>query len=193
MGFRLVIGTAWLCISLWAGTPVFAQSKVVLHPTKGFLVLNDTAYRLDGATLPHSDALCQSDNGNWRCGEAAWQALSERVTRGKIECVALVSLSTSVSTADGAPAECALDGESLNAWLVRYGWAIIDNSSGAPFQEEETLAPQEALGIWRGGFIPPNNWRASGPSDCSVCGARHESIIRARERHQQNASGSNTD
>ena len=193
MGFRLVIGTASLCVSLWTGPPVFAQSQVAIHPTKGYLVLNDTTYRLDGATLPHPDALCQSDSGNWRCGEAAWQALSGRVARGAIECVALVSLSASASTANGLPAECALDGESLNTWLVRYGWALTDDSPAAPFQEEETLAQQEAIGIWRDGFVPPDNWRASGTSDCDVCSARHESIVRARERLQQNAGGTNTD
>ena len=193
MGFRLVIGTASLCVSLWAGPPVFAQSQVAIHPIKGYLVLNDTTYRLDGATLPHPDALCQSDSGNWRCGETAWTALQEHATSGRVDCRPLISLSASMSTTDTLPAECTVNGASLNAWLVRYGWALIDDSPAAPFQEEETLAQQEAIGIWRDGFMPPRKWRAAASSECNVCTARHESIVRSKETRQQTSANENAD
>ncbi len=193
MGFRLVIGTASLCVNLWAGPPVLAQSQVAIHPTKGYLVLNDTTYRLDGATLPHPDALCQSDSGNWRCGETAWTALQEHATSGRVDCRPLISLSASMSTTDALPAECTVNGASLNAWLVRYGWALIDDSPAAPFQEEETLAQQEAIGIWRDGFMPPRKWRAAASSECNVCTARHESIVRSKETRQQTSANENAD
>jgi len=193
MGFRLTIGAVSLCAGLWAELPALAHSSVAVDPGKGVLILNDTAYRLDGATLPHPDALCQNSNNDWPCGKAAWQILADRVIQGTLECSPLVSLSTSASTTGSLPAECTLDGESLNATLVRYGWALTNASPAAPFQKEEALAREEALGIWRDGFVPPDNWRRSDTSDCGVCSARHESIVRSRERHQQGTGEASTD
>ena len=193
MGFRLFIGAASLCASFLAALAVSAQSPVTVNSAKGYLILGETAYHLDGATLPRPDALCQSNNNDWPCGKAAWQTLTDRVIQGALECSPLVSLLTSASIADSLPAECTLDGESLNATLVRYGWALTNASPAAPFQEEEELAREEALGIWRDGFVPPDNWRRSDASDCDVCSARHESIVRSRERHQQRTGEASTD
>ena len=191
MGFPLFIGTASLCVSFWVAFPLFAQSLVTVYPEGGLITLGEDAYRLDGSTLPHPDALCQSHNGDWQCGEAAWQTLTVRVRNGTLECTPLISLSASAT--EGLPAECTLDGESLNAWLVRQGWALTDDSPAAPFQTEEALAQHEALGIWRDGFSPPLNWRTVGAVDCNVCSARHESIIRSREQRQQDTAGQSAD
>ena len=193
MGFRLFIGAASLCASFLAALAVFAQSPVTVNSAKGYLILGEATYHLDGATLPHPDALCRSHNGDWQCGEAAWQTLADRVIQGTLECSPLVSLSASASTAGSLPAECTLDGESLNATLVRYGWALTNATPAAPFQEEEALAREEALGIWRNGFVPPDNWRTSDVSGCDVCSTRHESIVRSRERHQQSTGEASND
>ena len=193
MGFRLFIGAASLCASFLAALAIFAQSPVTVNSAKGYLILGETAYHLDGATLPHPDALCQNSNNDWPCGKAAWQILADRVIQGTLECSPLVSLSTSASTEGSLSAECTLNGESLNATLVRYGWALTNASPAAPFQKEEALAREEALGIWHDGFVPPDNWRKSDASDCGVCSARHESIVRSRERHQPSTGEASTD
>lgn len=193
MRFRLVIGAAGLCAGLWVGVPAFGQPSVVVHPALGALILDDTAYHLDSATLPRPDALCQGNGVTWRCGETAWTTLQDRVSRGRINCRPLVSLSASVSITEPLPAECTLDGTSLNAWLVRYGWALADDSPAAPFQEEEAQARQEALGIWRDGFMPPREWRAAASLECDVCSARHESIVRSKEARQQTSANGNAD
>jgi hypothetical protein len=193
MRFRLAIGAASLCAGLWMEAPAYGESSVIVHPARGVLILNNTAYRLDGASLPRLDALCQANSGTWRCGETAWAALQDRVTRGRIDCNPLISLSASTSAAENLPAECTVDGTSLNAWLVRYGWALADDSPAAPFQEEEAQARQEALGIWRDGFIPPWEWRAAASSECNVCNARHESIVRSKETRQQKSTAGDAD
>ena len=193
MLFRFVIVGASLCVGLWMGDPAFGQSSVAVHPAKGVLILDDTVYHLDSATLPRPDALCQGNGVTWRCGETAWTTLQDRVSRGRINCRPLVSLSASVSITEPLPAECTLDGASLNAWLVRYGWALADDSPAAPFQEEEAQARQEALGIWRDGFMPPLEWRAAASSECDVCSARHESIVRSKETRQRKSTAGDAD
>ena len=193
MRFRLVIGAASLCAGMALTIPASGETAVAVHPARGVLILDDTAYRLDGASLPQPDALCQTNSDTWRCGEAAWTALQNHVTSGRIDCRPLVSLSASTSTMDSLRAECTLNGASLNTWLVRYGWALADDSPAAPFQEEEMQAQQEALGIWRDGFMPPPEWRAAASSECNVCSARHESIVRSKEKRQQTSGSQNAD
>ena len=161
MRFRSVIGAASLCAGMALTVPASGESVVAVHPAKGVLMLDETVYRLDGASLPHPDALCKANSGTWRCGETAWTTLQDRATSGRGDCRPLVSLSVSTSTTDILRAECTLNGASLNAWLVRYGWALANESPAAPFQEEERQAQQEALGIWRDGFMPPPEWRAA--------------------------------
>ena len=193
MRFRSVIGAASLCAGLGLTVPASGESAVAVHPEKGVLILDETAYRLDGASLPHPDAHCKANSGTWRCGETAWTTLQNHVTSGRVECKPLVSLSASTPTTDGLRAECTLNGASLNAWLVRSGWALTDDSPAAAFQEEETQAQQESLGIWHDGFMPPLEWRDSASSECNVCSARHESIVRSKEKQQQKSNSQSAD
>ena len=193
MRFRTVIGAASLCAGMALMVSASGETAVAVHPVKGVLILDETAYRLDGASLPHPDALCQANSGTWRCGETAWPALQNHVMSGRVDCRPLVSLSASMSATDTLRAECTLNGASLNTWLVRYGWALADDSPAAPFQEEEMQAQQEALGIWRDGFIPPLEWRAAASSECNVCSARHESILRSKETRQQTSANGDAD
>jgi len=193
MRFRLVMGVASVCAGMALTVPASGETTVAVYPVKGVLMLDETAYRLESASLPQPNALCQGNSGTWRCGEAAWTTLQDRVSRGSINCRPLVSLSASVSITGPLPAECTLDGASLNAWLVRYGWALADDSPAAPFQEEEAQAQQEALGIWRDGFMPPRKWRTKASSECNVCSARHESILRAKETRQQTSANGDAD
>ena len=193
MRFRSVIGAASLCAGMALTVSASGETAVAVHPVKGVLILDDTAYRLDGASLPHPDALCQTNSDTWRCGEAAWTALRNHVTSGRIDCRPLVSLSASTSTMDSLRAECTLNGASLNAWLVRSGWALTDDSPAAAFQEEETQAQQESLGIWHDGFMPPLEWRDPASSECNVCSARHESIVRSKEKQQQKSNSQSAD
>jgi endonuclease YncB( thermonuclease family) len=193
MRFRSVIGAASLCAGMALTVSASGETAVAVHPVKGVLILDETAYRLDGASLPHPEALCKANSGTWRCGETAWTTLQNHVMSGRVGCRPLVSLSASTSTTDSLPAECTLNGASLNTWLVRYGWALADDSPAAPFQEEEMQAQQEALGIWRDGFMPPSEWRAAASSECNVCSARHESIVRSKEKRQQTSGSQNAD
>lgn len=193
MWFRSVIGAASLCAGMALTVPASGETAVAVHPEKGLLSLDGTAYRLDGASLPHPDALCQANSGTWRCGETAWETLQGHVTSGRVDCRALISLSASMSTTDRLRAECTLNGTSLNAWLVRYGWALTDDSPVAAFQEEETQAQQESLGIWHDGFMPPLEWRDPASSECNVCSARHESIVRSKEKRQQRSASVDAD
>ena len=166
-----------------------AQNTIELQPDKGLLVIDGHPFVLQGSTVIGPDRTCRTSTGDWSCGQAAWQALEERVRSGIIICTPLGSLTG--STTVPVPAECAVNNENLNAWLVRRGWALSDDTSSALFVSEENAAQAEQLGIWRDGFAPPSHWRALAIK-CSACSARHQSIVRTRELRQQSSPTNNS-
>jgi hypothetical protein len=166
-----------------------AQNTIELQPDKGLLVIDGHPFVLQGSTVIGPDRTCRTSTGDWSCGQAAWQALEERVRSGIIICTPLGSLTG--STTVPVPAECAVNNENLNAWLVRRGWALSDDTSSALFVSEENAAQAEQLGIWRDGFAPPSHWRALAIK-CSACSARHQSIVRTRELRQQSSPANNS-
>jgi hypothetical protein len=167
-----------------------AQNTIELQPDKGLLVIDSRPFTLQGSTVIDPDHTCRTPTGDWTCGQAAWRALEGRARNGVITCTPLVSLMD--STTAPVLAECTVNNENLNAWLVRHGWALSDNTPSALFVSEEKAAQTEQLGIWRGGFVPPSHWRAQDVTECNACTARHQSIVRARELRQQSSPANNS-
>jgi hypothetical protein len=68
---------------------------------------------------------------------------------------------------------CNLGDQSINAWMVRQGWAVdYRQYSKGEYRAEEAQAKQNRLGVWRGEFVMPWDWRqgkriASPPSQIS--------------------------
>jgi len=166
-----------------------AQNTIELQPDKGLLVIDGHPFVLQGSTVIGPDRACRTSTGDWSCGQAAWRALEERVRSGVITCTPLVPLTG--STTVPIPAECAVNNENLNAWVVRRGWALSNDTSSALFVSEENAAQAEQLGIWHDGFVPPSHWRALAIK-CSACSARHQSIVRTRELRQQSSPANNS-
>ena len=178
---------AWLAGLVLILSYVFAvaQNTIELQPDKGLLLIDGHPFVLEGSTVIGLDYTCRTSTGDWACGQAAWRALKDRARSGVITCTPLVSLTD--STTAPVLAECAVNNENLNAWLVRHGWALSDNAPSALFVSEENAAQAEQVGIWRGGFVPPSDWRARGATECNACNARHQSIVRTRELRQQSS------
>ena len=91
-------------------------------------------------------------------------------------------------------AECFLGIHSINAQLVADGWALTSEDIFAPYRKETFTAQQNGEGVFRGGFMPPDEWRpTSRPQldDCSVCTARHQSFIRNREKRKAQLESDN--
>jgi hypothetical protein len=54
---------------------------------------------------------------------------------------------------------CQAGGEDLNAWLVSLGWALAYRHYSIAYVGEEDAARASHLGIWRGSFTAPWDWR----------------------------------
>jgi endonuclease YncB( thermonuclease family) len=111
--------------------------------------------RFHGIDAPEGRQACSVDGKAWRCGQQSALALSDLIGTKTVRCETkdkdryqrLVSV-------------CYLGTQSVNAWMVRNGWAVDyrQYSKGA-YRAEEAQAKQERLGVWRGEFQMPWDWR----------------------------------
>jgi endonuclease YncB( thermonuclease family) len=122
--------------------------------------LDGTMYRLDGIDAPEIDQTCLDQRGAvWPCGVAARDRLRAYLANHAIRCE------------DKGPDPdhkhrrlgiCSIDGEALtlNAWLVREGWAIqFEPSAKGRFTAEEADARENRRGLWDGCFADPHDLR----------------------------------
>ena len=112
--------------------------------------------RLYGVDAPESGQTCQTATGeNWRCGQKAALALSDHIGRANVKCRAKAT-----DRYGRTVAICHSKGRSLNAWLVRHGWALAYRQyGGGIYSREEHDARQHGRGVWRGPFDKPWDWR----------------------------------
>lgn len=158
---------------------------------QGVLRDGNITYQLDGSSLPPADGVCLNQGQAWDCGASAWDALERHLQEFSVECRPLVAIQSSENAY--LSAQCSVSGFSLNAQLIREGWALADNRVGAVYLEEEAAAQKAQLGIWRGGFEPPDTWRASSKENCSVCALRHQSLIDSRDKRKKASGASSND
>lgn len=114
------------------------------------LEMDGQRIRLIGVDAPEGQQYCTRSGQRWACGTAAARALRQKLSGRTVTCT-----SVELDQFERALARCEVDGEDLNAWLVRNGWAV---SFGSYFAEERK-AKEEKLGIWASEFQIPQDWR----------------------------------
>ena len=114
--------------------------------------------RFHGIDAPESRQECTRPNSaTWRCGQQSALALAERIGRATIRC-----LPRDRDRYGRVVAVCSKDGEDLNRWLVRNGWAVAYRKYSTDYVADEERAKRAKLGIWSGSFEMPWDWRARG-------------------------------
>ena len=159
--------------------------KFELDSNTGYLYSTNQPFHLYGIKVIDHGHQCIANEQIWACGKAAHQALLNYVEKESLICV-LLPAGYGPDT-DPPAAECFLGTYSVNAQLVADGWALTAADIPAPYRKEALAAQQNEEGIFRGGFVPPDEWRpkyGAQLEDCSVCTARHQSLIRAREKRK---------
>ena len=159
--------------------------KFELDASTGYLRSTGQSFQLYGIQVIDRDRQCIANERIWTCGKAAHQALLNYVEKESLICV-LLPAGYGPDT-DPPAAECFLGTYSVNAQILAEGWALTAAGIPAPYREEALAARQNGEGIFRGGFVPPDKWRpkfGAQLEDCSVCTARHQSLIRAHEKRK---------
>jgi len=117
--------------------------------------IGKTKIRLHGIDAPEMKQECYRVDGTpYRCGEAATDALRVLIGANPVRC-------------DGGAydrykrliAVCFAGGKDLNAEMVRQGWALAYRKYSTAYVAEEADAKAQKIGLWRGQFVAPWDWR----------------------------------
>jgi endonuclease YncB( thermonuclease family) len=111
--------------------------------------------RLAGIDAPSVDQLCLNTKGErWTCGVAAREELTHYTDKKSWSC--------HVERTDRrgrAVARCQVDGEDIQKWLVKSGWALSYTRFSHDYDADEKAAREAKAGMWQGAFIAPWDWR----------------------------------
>ena len=115
------------------------------------LEIRGVRIRLHGIDAPESRQLCRRSSGDeWRCGQQAALALSDRIGRRTINCSV-----RDVDRYDRAIAVCRQGNQDLNRWLVSEGWAVAYRRYSRDYIRAEDQARSAGRNIWSGQFVVP--------------------------------------
>jgi endonuclease YncB( thermonuclease family) len=119
------------------------------------VLIGSTRIRLGGIDAPSVDQLCLNNSGErWTCGVAARDELIKHADNKSWTC--------HVRTTDRRGrqvARCEVDGEDIQKWMVRNGWALSYVRFSHDYDEDEAAAREAKAGMWQGAFIAPWDWR----------------------------------
>ena len=114
------------------------------------LEISGNRFRLVGIDAPEGRQTCLRNGQVWLCGVAATRALRQKIDGRNVNCTG-----RAFDQFDRILADCSINGESLNAWMVINGWAV---AFGA-YDREEREARNAQRGLWASTFDDPQIWR----------------------------------
>jgi endonuclease YncB( thermonuclease family) len=118
--------------------------------------IGNSRIRLGGVDAPSSDQLCLNTHGErWTCGAAARDELIKHVEGKPWTCHARTT-----DRRGHIIARCEVDGEDIQKWLVKSGWALSYARFSHDYDADEKAAREAKAGMWQGAFIAPWDWRA---------------------------------
>ena len=94
------------------------------------------------------------DDSPYRCGEAATDALRGLIGAAPVRCEG-----DTLDRYKRLIAICYSGTADLNAEMVRQGWALAYRKYSTDYVSEEADAKAMRVGLWRGQFVAPWDWR----------------------------------
>jgi endonuclease YncB( thermonuclease family) len=119
------------------------------------VVIGNARIRLGGIDAPSVDQLCLNNAGErWTCGAAARDELIKYTDNKTWTC------HTRQTDRRGRQvARCEVDGEDIQKWMVKSGWALSYVRFSHDYDADEKAAREAKAGMWQGAFIAPWDWR----------------------------------
>ena len=117
--------------------------------------IGNSRIRLQGIDAPSVDQLCLNTKGErWTCGVAARDELIRHVANKSWTCHV-----DRVDRRGRSVAKCEVDGEDIQKWMVKSGWALSYVRFSHDYDADEKAAREAKAGMWQGAFIAPWDWR----------------------------------
>jgi len=112
--------------------------------------------RLGGIDAPAVDQLCLNHTGErWTCGVAARDELIKHTDGKDWTC----HVRQAADRRGRVVARCEVDGEDVQKWMVKSGWALSYARVSHDYDADEAAAREAKAGMWQGAFIAPWDWR----------------------------------
>jgi endonuclease YncB( thermonuclease family) len=119
------------------------------------VTIGTTRIRLGGIDAPSVDQLCLNHSGErWTCGIAARDELIKHADNKPWTCHVLQT-----DRRGRQVARCEVDGEDIQKWMVKSGWALAYLRFSHDYEADEKAAREAKAGMWQGAFIAPWDWR----------------------------------
>ncbi len=119
------------------------------------IVIGSNRIRLAAIDAPSVDQLCLNNAGErWTCGVAARDELIKHTDNKTWTC--------HVNQQDRRGrllARCEVEGEDIQKWMVKNGWALAYVRFSHDYEADEKAAREAKAGMWQGAFIAPWDWR----------------------------------
>ena len=116
--------------------------------------INKIKYRLHGIDAPEMKQLCKMKEKNYKCGVKSKEFLVSLIGKKSVKCN-----HKDKDKYKRIVAECFVGQTNLNRELVRNGWALAFRDYSKDYVIDEEYAKENNLGMWKGTFIHPKNWR----------------------------------
>ena len=117
--------------------------------------IHGQSIRLEGIDAPESGQFClDAHNKNWRCGQYAAWALNKVVGQEYVAC--RIEGKDRYGRFLGT---CFHHQQNLNKMMVLLGLALAYRKYSSEYIDAENTAMNSNLGMWKGQFIPPWDWR----------------------------------
>jgi endonuclease YncB( thermonuclease family) len=117
--------------------------------------IGNSRIRLGGIDAPEVDQLCLNTKGErWTCGVAARDELIRHTENKPWTCHV-----RQTDRRGRLVARCEVDGEDIQKWMVKNGWALSYVRFSHDYDADEKAARDAKAGMWQGAFIAPWDWR----------------------------------
>ena len=118
------------------------------------LEIHGVRVRLHGIDAPESGQMCSVQGQEYRCGQKAALALSDKIGNSTVTCEP-----RDWDRYGRVVAVCRAGGVDLNGWMVSEGWALAYRQYSTDYVTQENNASAARLGVWQGDFVAPWDWR----------------------------------
>jgi len=117
--------------------------------------IGSTHIRLLGIDAPSLQQLCLDAKGaTWKCGVTARDELIRQAGGRSWTC-----RGGPTDRRGRVVAKCDVDGQDIQQWLVRQGWALAAPHQPQLYQDDQKQAQAANAGLWQGAFFAPADWR----------------------------------
>lgn len=116
--------------------------------------IGNTRIRLHGIDAPEKKQTCTADGQEWHCGREATFALANIVGKHWVTCT-----QRDIDRYGRIVAVCRAGPIDMGAYMVGNGWAVAYRRYSSDYVRDEEEARKAGIGLWRGKFVMPWEWR----------------------------------